>query len=249
MKKLFLILLILTVYGSTNAQQYAEIGVFGGGSYYLGELNPGQQFLHTRPAFGAFLRHNFNERLAIRGGFTYGTLHGEDVNLDRGLNFTSYVSDISATMELNFFNYFIGSLRSFATPYMFVGASVFMFNPKATYNGNTFVLHDENTEDMSKIYKRTQFAVPFGIGVKYSLTRFMGISASWTMNKAFTDYIDDISTTYPANSSTLSDPTGMHTEGMQRGDPTYNDWYSFFGLSLSLRVNYLQKERCLNNNY
>ena len=272
MKKLILILLIITVYGNANAQRYAEVGVFGGGSYYLGELNPGQQFLFTKPAFGAFLRHNFNDRIAIRGAFTYGTLKGDDykseVNPDRGLNFTSPVSDISATLEFNFFEYFIGSLRHFVTPYMFAGASVFMFNPKGTYNGETLVLHDLNTEGQGsdaypdrKMYKRTQFAIPFGVGVKYSLTSFMGLSASWTMNKTFTDYIDDVSTTYyfdaskfdpdapPPPNAIFADPTMKHDEGMQRGDPTYNDWYSFFGLSLSIRLNYLERERCLNNNY
>ncbi|MDY0102418.1 MAG: DUF6089 family protein [Lentimicrobium sp.] len=267
MKKLILALLLFTVYGTVDAQRYGEIGLFGGGSYYLGDLNPGNQFLLTKPAFGAFLRHNFNERIAVRGGFTYGTLQGDDlvskVNPERGLNFTSHVSDISATVELNFFDYFIGSLRHFVTPYMFAGASVFMYNPKATYNGNTFVLHDINTEGQGsifpdrKMYKRTQFAIPFGIGIKYSLNSFMGISASWTMNKTFTDYIDDVSTTYYFNTTGLSptvispsqlasDPTLQHEKDMQRGDPTYNDWYSFIGLSVSIRLNYLEKERCLN---
>ena len=252
MKKLILILLIITVYGNVNAQ-YAEIGIFGGGSYYLGDLNPGKQFLLTKPAVGAFVRHNFNERLAIRGGFTYGNLHGDDliskVNPDRGLNFTTHISDISAVLELNFFEYFIGSLRHFVTPYMFAGGSLFMFNPKATYNDADYNLHELSTEDLDKRYSRTQFAIPFGIGVKYSLNDFMGLSASWTMNKTFTDYIDDVSTTYPNNPPIESDPTGLHSGGMQRGDPTYDDWYSFVGLSLSIRVNYLKKERCLNDFY
>ena len=271
MKKIILAFLIIIAYNHVNAQRYAEIGVFGGGSYYLGELNPRQQFLLTKPAFGAFVRHNFNERIAIRGGFTYGTLKGDDykskVNPLRGLNFTTPVSDISATLEFNFFEYFIGSLRHFVTPYMFAGASVFMYNPKATYEGETYVLHDLNTEGQGsdafpdrKMYKRTQFAIPFGIGAKYSLNSFIGISASWTMNKTFTDYIDDVSTTYylsespvgtnvPPEAAIAADPTMRYAKVMQRGDPTYNDWYSFFGLSISIRMNYLEKERCLNNNY
>ena len=80
------------------------------------------------------------------------------------------------------------------------------------------------------------------------------------MNKTFTDYIDDVSTTYylsespvgtnvPPEAAIAADPTMRHAKGMQRGDPTYNDWYSFFGLSISIRMNYLEKERCLNNNY
>lgn len=267
MKKLIFVLILLIATVSLRAQRYGEIGIFGGGSYYLGELNPGKPFLLSKPAFGGFIRHNFNERTAIKGALTYGTLTGDDmiskVNTNRGLNFTSPITDISATFELNFFDYFIGSLRHFVTPYMYAGGSLFLFNPKASYGGTTYELHGLATEGQGsvyperKMYKRTQFAIPFGIGVKYSLNSFMGLSVDWGMRKTFTDYIDDISTTYYLDLQSLtpsetnaaglaSDPTLSHNRGMQRGDPTYNDWYSFFGVSLSIRLNYLERERCLN---
>lgn len=268
MKKRILLLSFLFTTMLAGAQSYGEIGLFGGGSYYLGDLNPGSQFLLTKPAAGAFIRHNFNERTAIRGSFTYGTLHGDDaiskVNTNRNLNFTSHISDISATFEFNFYEYFIGSLRHFVTPYMFGGASVFFFNPKATYNGVTYELHGLSTEGQGssafperKAYKRTGFSIPFGIGVKYSINSFIGMSLDWRMHKTFTDYIDDVSTTYYLDLQGLSpgevepfelasDPGLNHNSGMQRGDSKYNDWYSFVGISISLRLNYLERERCLN---
>lgn len=268
-------IIIISAYASAAGQKYGEIGIFGGGAYYLGDLNPGRQFYLTQPALGGFVRHNFNERTAIRAGFTYGTLRGDDlksnVNIDRGLNFTSHVSDISAVFELNFFDYFIGSLRHFLTPYMFAGGSVFYFNPKAEYAGFTdpLVLHDLRTEGQNpgEMYSRWQLSVPFGIGVKYSLNSFTGIAANWTLHKTLTDYLDDVSTTYyfdphdpddpnrpidelpkrpKAEAEKASDPTLSHIKDMQRGDPSYDDWYSFFGISLSIRLNYLERERCLN---
>ncbi|MBW6489980.1 MAG: hypothetical protein K0B15_02185 [Lentimicrobium sp.] len=278
MKKLILFVIVIFAYAGAFGQHYGEIGIFGGGSYYLGDLNPGRQFFLTKPAFGGFLRHNFNDRTAIRAGFTYGTIQGDDLrskaNTDRAINFTSHVSDISAVFELNFFEYFIGSLRHFITPYMFAGGSVFYFNPKAEYPGfsDQLVLHNLRTEGQNpgEMYSRWQFSVPFGIGFKYSLNSFMGIAASWTMHKTFTDYIDDVSTTYyfdpqdpddpnrpideppkrpKIEAEKASDPTGAHMKGMQRGDSSYDDWFSFAGISLSIKLNYLVKEKCLNKFY
>ncbi|GAB1404164.1 hypothetical protein MASR1M74_13430 [Lentimicrobium sp.] len=254
-----------------SAQKYGEIGVSAGGSYYLGDLNPGQQFLLTKPAFGAFVRHNFNERVAIKGAVMFGSVEGDDlkskVNLQRGLNFQSKITDIAATFEFNFFDYFIGSLRHYVTPYMYAGGSVLMFNPKASYNGTTYELHGMNTEGQGsamyperKGYNRTVFAIPFGVGIKYSLGRFVGASLDWSMRKTFTDYIDDVSTTYyldlqsvdpgsATDTQLTSDPALKHRAGMQRGNDAYNDWISFVTISISLRLNYLENERCLNPYY
>ncbi len=271
MKRGILLIYFLLITLLAGAQSYAEIGIFGGGSYYLGDLNPGRQFLLTKPALGGFVRHNFNERLAVKGSLHYGTLHGDDavskVNTARNLNFTSHITDISGTFEFNFFEYFIGSLRHYVTPYMYGGASVFFFNPKATYNGTTYQLHDLGTEGQGsavypdrKPYKRTGFAVPFGIGIKYSLNNFIGMSLDWRMNKTFSDYIDDVSKTYYLDLRSISageadaheiasDPTLSHSTGMQRGDSKGNDWYSYIGASVSVRVNYLKRTRCLNIYY
>ncbi|MHC1776733.1 MAG: DUF6089 family protein [Lentimicrobium sp.] len=250
------------------AQRYGEIGISGGGMYYLGDLNPGKQFLMTQPAFGGFVRHNFNERLAVRAGLTYGILKGDDAvsgqNQRRNLNFQSSITDISGTFEFNFFNYFIGSQRYYFTPYMYGGASVFFFNPKGNVNGELTELRSLGTEGQGspeypwmKEYGKIGFAIPFGIGIKYSLGSFVGLSVDWGMRKTFTDYIDDVSTYYYLDlagaapgevspAALASDPTLMHNAGMQRGDSTYDDWYSVISASISLRLNYLEKTRCLN---
>ena len=35
----------------------------------------------------------------------------------------------------------------------------------------------------------------------------------------------------------MSDPTGTHLKGDQRGDPDKKDWYSFAGITLSFKLN------------
>lgn len=263
---LFPVLLFISF--NLSAQSYGEIGIFGGGSYYLGDLNPGKQFQLVKPAFGAFLRHNFNERVAVNLSGTIGKVAGDDAvsgyDPSRNLNFNSNITDISATMEINFFEYFIGSLRNYITPYMFGGGGVVLFNPKGIYGGETYELQPLGTEGQNSNvypdrdpYKKVAFQIPFGIGVKYSLNDFIGINAYWSMHKTFTDYLDDVSTTYyldlagsnPAETGIeglLSDPTLSHNTGMQRGNSQNNDWYSTAGVTLSVRINYSGHKKCLN---
>jgi len=267
MKRLTVLSLLLFSL-SAFAQRYAEVGVSAGGMYYLGDLNPGKHFMMTQLAFGGFLRHNFNERLAVKAGIIYGNVKGDDAESgfhpDRNLNFQSSITDFSATFEFNFFDYFIGSQRHNFTPYMFAGASAFLFNPKASVNGSLTELRSIGTEGQGsaaypdrKEYGKVAFSVPFGIGVKYSMSRFVGLSLNWTMHKTFTDYLDDVSTTYfldlagsnpgeVSEQALLSDPTLRHNDGMQRGDSEYDDWFSDIQLSVSFRLNYLDKQRCLN---
>jgi hypothetical protein len=64
--------LLLAFYLKPANGQDIDVGVFVGGSYYLGELNPGRQFLFTRPAYGGLVRFNINERFAIRGQLLRG---------------------------------------------------------------------------------------------------------------------------------------------------------------------------------
>ena len=35
----------------------------------------------------------------------------------------------------------------------------------------------------------------------------------------------------------MSDPTGTHIAGEQRGNPDKKDWYSFAGITLSFKLN------------
>ena len=71
MKKSFCILTIALLSALTGLAQRPkpsqEVGVFLGGSYYIGDLNPTTQFdQFTQPAAGVVFRYNFNPRLAAR---------------------------------------------------------------------------------------------------------------------------------------------------------------------------------------
>ena len=260
-----LLLFIIFLAIGASAQRSSEIGLSGGGSYYIGELNPGKPFVYTKPAFGIFYRRNLNSRLAWQLHGFRGTLKGVDgassYFSDRNLNFESKVTEIAAQFEVNFFEYFIGSRKNRLSPYIFGGVGVFMFKPTGVLNGTKYELKPMGTEGQGITggpaqYKLTQLCFPFGIGMKYSLSQYIGLGMEWGMRKTTTDYIDDISGTYfdmtgaEPIAQQLADPSGTHTTGMQRGNSKNEDWYSFAMISISFKFRIFEKEKCLEmNNY
>jgi len=244
--------------------QDIDIGVFGGGSYYLGDLNPGRQFLFTRPAFGGIVRFNLNERWAIRGQLLRGEVAGDDAvskaNEMRNLRFTSNITEFSTIIEFNFLEYLSGSHVYYFSPFLFAGPAFFTFNPKTDFRGQSYALRDIGTEGQidDERYSLYSSAFAFGLGFRYSLNSKLGMSLEWGMRKTFTDYLDDISGNYyvdftqltPAEigaRQVLSDPSPIkHQPGMQRGNAQNNDWYSFAGITLTYRFTVGEKSTCVD---
>ena len=77
MKKTFF-LLLFAGFMLASSGQTMEVGLFGGLSYYLGELNPGIHFLTPKPAYGALARVNFNPRLAVKASVYRGKVIAND---------------------------------------------------------------------------------------------------------------------------------------------------------------------------
>jgi hypothetical protein len=253
---------------SLSAQHWGELGVVGGGSFYMGDLNPSKPFLMTREAFGILYRYNINQRLAVRVHALNGKLAADDnvskADTNRNLNFISNVTEIGTQFEVNFFDYRLGSDIYQISPYMFGGFSYFRFNPKATVEGASVSLQQLRTEGQGSAYtdrepyKLWSFAIPFGLGLKISLGKTVGLGFEWGMRKTFTDYLDDVSKTYyldlagtnPSAAGTLelaSDPALNHNKDMQRGNSHNNDWYSFAVVSLVFKIKIKNDERCRDN--
>ena len=256
------IVIAMSLHPFAQAQKYTDMGVLGGVTYYIGDLNPKTPFMMAKPAYGFLIRQNFNSRVSLRAQVLRGTVAGDDAtskaNLQRNLNFESTITEAGVQLEVNFFEYYIGSKLHPITPFLFGGASMFFFKPIGTVNGSSVELQPLTTEGQNSPYNLYAFSMPFGLGVKYSISKLMGIGAEWGMRKTTTDYLDDVSKTYyldlagknPANASTkelASDPTLTHNAGMQRGNSRDTDWYSFAGITLTVKIRMFGKERCLDH--
>jgi hypothetical protein len=182
MKRITLIIILVIAGIGMQAQKTLEVGLFGGGAYYIGDINPGKHFMMTKLSYGLVARFNLDPRWTVKLSGYRGDIAGDDnvakTVTNRDLKFESKVTDISAVVEFNFFNYITGSTRNFITPYIFGGVGVFIFDPKA----DGIALRDLGTEgqnigfhDRSR-YTTTQISLPFGFGFKYSLNKKLGIA-------------------------------------------------------------------------
>jgi hypothetical protein len=270
LKKYTLIFASFFLFSLTGSAQHkhkksAEIGVFLGGSYYIGDLNPTVHFgPQTKPAGGVVFRYNLNTRLSARANAFFGTIQADDAlaksagQEQRNLDFKSPITELSAQLEFNFLDYAIGNEKKKFSPYIFLGLGMFKFNPEANRNNTWVPLQPLGTEGQGldggasrKKYKLLQVSIPFGVGIKTNLSKNIGLSIEWGMRKTFTDYLDDVSKTYydpiklgaarGATAAELSDRS-IHTDpnysnvGRQRGNPTTKDWYSFAGIVLTLKL-------------
>jgi hypothetical protein len=247
-----------------QAQNNIEVGLFIGDAYYLGDLNPDVHFRNAQLAYGVMARYNLDDRWSVKLGITRGTVKGnsEQANFlpGRNLQFESPITDFSLMGEFNFFSYFTGSRWNWITPYLYAGVGGFIFQPTS---GGT-KLQPLGTEGQNvgyegrTPYKTIEVNIPFGLGVKVSIGKKIGLTAFWEMHKTFTDYIDDVSTTYyligtaikpDDQAGMLSDPTRNHLSGMQRGNSKSNDWYSFSGLTVTYKFDLKGRRKCKENRH
>ncbi len=258
-----LLLLSFLIFGNTiQAQQFkpnTEIGILLGASYYQGDLNT-VHFNQSSPAAGLVIRKNIDKRFVYKAEIMYLNLRSDERDSDdtiaasRGLHFRSPVYELSGQVEFNFLPYDPGNPLYTWTPFVYGGVSIFNFNPQAenaATNGEWVDLQEMGTEGQGSTtfpdrqkYSLIQFSAALGGGVKIAVSNSFNIIFEYSTRKTFTDYLDDVSTTYPGGDLTdmtpvaisMSDPLGTHLKDDQRGNSDKNDWYSFAGITLSFKL-------------
>ncbi|MBK6953898.1 MAG: hypothetical protein IPH24_18190 [Crocinitomicaceae bacterium] len=239
----------------------AEFGFFGGGSYYIGDLNPAKHFVYSKPAFGAIFRYNLTTRYSLRFTATYGNVYGSDAASDdpfmvqRNLSFKSDILELAFGVELDLFKYRINDMKYPITPYFFYEIAYFKMNPTGEMNGEDFSLQALGTEGQGTSlndknpYKLNQLSVPLGIGLKFNLRARLAVSFEYGIRKTFTDYLDDVSGSYvdpdllAAYNGSLAaefsdrsiNDNGLSNVGFNRGNSSNKDWYAFYGMMITFK--------------
>ncbi len=254
------IMLSFFSFAHLSAQTY-QIGVFLGGSNYVGDLVPGiVELEETHGAIGAFGQFGLHPYLSFRVSATYGSISGSDANNDRSDLQSRNLSFQSSIVEGSFqlIGHILGGKSKF-DPYVLAGVSAFRFNPKALYEGEWIDLQPLGTEGQELIfggerkYNRLQLAIPMGGGIQFHTDGGLVWGLEMGYRKTFTDYLDDVSTVYPNRSVllenrgelavALSDRSGeflgddsFKEEGSGRGGADYKDGYFFVGITASLSL-------------
>ncbi|MEZ4904397.1 MAG: DUF6089 family protein [Spirosomataceae bacterium] len=204
-----LLLSAITTY-TQQVQPRWEVGGGLGLSGYLGDLNKSDFFSAEPKLSGGLLgRYHFNRSWALRGALTFGTLSGNDANFDdrkiRGFNTRSPLTDLSAIVEYDFlgkkrFRYdstsFKVSFKRKLSPYLFTGAGLGFTNPKPDFTGTSSTaanFRQGAIADQATNYSKTNFVIPFGVGVRYDLAEHWVLGAEAGFRLAFTDYLDGVS--------------------------------------------------------
>src|ERR1044071_6885028 len=109
MKKILVAALLSLTLSPLWSQTSNELGIFIGGSYYIGELNPtGHLNSLTRPAAGIVYRHNLGYRVSFAGSALFGSVQGIDARTSsyeqqqRNLSFRSRIYELAFRTEFNF---------------------------------------------------------------------------------------------------------------------------------------------------
>lgn len=231
MKRLLTVFLIAFMVFEAHGQQSVDVGFFGGAGTYFGDMTKIDWKKSINPAYGAFMRFNFNPRYALRFNVLNGSIGavGEfdsktmDINQnDKYWDFNKNVLDISLQFEFNFFKYIVGAKETPYSTYIFGGVGM-----------QTYRYHIDNI-DGSEINP----TIPFGLGFKFNLSKRIGLGIEAGLRKTFSDKLDN-----------LDDPLSYQiTDGVQVTQIKYtdqyhnNDWTAYTGVHLVYKLIYGSKE-------
>lgn len=211
-----ILLILLLVFPSKliTAQRKSDIGLIGGASYYMGDINHSRHFYAPSAAGGIIYRYNFNPRHSLRFSGLYTSLKGNDNDFEdafqqrRGYGFKTSIIDLGITTEFNFMNYKPTSLRKDRySPYVSAGV------------GYASVL-SSSIQPYRNIRAKSAATIIFGVGFKYNLARRWSTGAEWTFRKTLNDMLD-----------------GTENIGTEQGVFFHNnDWYSIVGLFITYKI-------------
>ena len=273
---LLLLLPLAAVAQRDDLLSRSELVVAGGGMNYLGDLNDQSAFGEVHAAFGVGVRCRLDNRWSLRFGGAYGGISAsEDCIVKRNLTFRSRIYEGSLVAEFNFRPYGPGATEGRWTPYLFGGVAVFHFGPETQYTApdgtvSWVALQPLCTEGQGttvyterRPYPLTQVCMPFGVGMRWRLSKNVSLTAEYGFRKTWTDYLDDVSTTYVGSAvllaevqdgvlaAALADRSEVpNAVGIKRGDDSLDDWYSYFNLSLGMNLDmlfgWMRSKRCRN---
>ncbi len=243
------VVIIIAAFSSVNAQSFYALrrersiiltaGL--GSSTYFGDLSNPKKLISPDPSINVGLQYYITKRIALRTELNWFTISGDDKDADekgrirRNLSFSSSNLELSAVGIINLYQ---NGNRFYRRPmfnvYVFGGVALLYMNPKTKYKGEWVALQPLQTEGVS--YSLIQPIVPYGLGIRFKVSPLFNVSVEGGWRKTFTDYLDDVSTVYPAVIPFLSDrgqEIGYPAKpGGIRGNPTNDDAYMLFNVKV-----------------
>ena len=202
------------------------LGDIGGKSMSRRDFVADMHIPSTRWAVGGFYRKRRSKKIAWSGTFDYIRIQDRDdlttyfPRRARNLRFKNDMLELSARGEFTLYYDSDLTNQGYFSPdmkiYVFAGLAGLYTNPKgyineyaadyivrkqggstSDYYGNWYSLRKWKTEGQLSPYLPLTFAVPTGIGMYFTYMKKWRVGWEYSWRMTFTDYLDDISTTYP----------------------------------------------------
>ena len=197
--------------------QIHEVGIFLGGSNYIGDIGKTLYVSPNEGAFGLLYKWNKSPRHAYRISYTQSKITANDLDSKegsrnlRGYNIESDLKEAYLGLEFNFVDFNLHRLERKITPYVSSGLGYFSLQ----YRLNKSLLPiPSNIPAQGRSERRKSIAIPIILGIKTNISaRLIGaleVGARYTL----TDNID-----------------GSFYKNI--GNINNNDWYVFSGATLT----------------
>lgn len=210
-----LILSILSI--QLSVAQINEIGLFLGGSNFIGDVGATDYISPNQLAIGGLYKWNRSKRHSYRASIIFSELEGIDTNSDdprrvqRGYEFSSKITEISLGMEFTFLDFNLHSGEKLGTPYLYSGITVAYHDNHYFSNG---VQRSENTSSWA-------YGIPMVLGFKTNFMENFILGAEIGARYTFSDELDG------------SVPEKESLQPQRFGNINNNDWYVFSGITLT----------------
>ncbi len=215
MNRILILLFLLS--GTTIAKaQIHEIGVFLGGANYIGEIGGNAHISPKDPAAGILYKWNRSPRHSWRFSIMHGRVSANDADSKaparklRNLKFENDITELSAGMEFDFFDFNLHESGTKVTPFVYSGLSY------ALYKGLFFV-----SDEVRSNASHGTLAIPMVLGIKGRLLPHLVLAVESGARFTFADDIDG------------SNPTNENLAPLRFGNLNSKDWYVFTGVTLT----------------
>ena len=218
MRSLIIFLFIIFNYTFCSGQIH-EIGIFAGGSNFIGDIGSTKYISPNQTAFGGIYKWNRSPRHSFRFSVIATDLEGKDSESDdprriqRDYSFKNNIVELSAGIEFTFLDFNLHEGGNKSTPYLFTGITFANFE-NYYYNGVGTRIY-ENTNSNA-------YGIPMVLGFKTTITEKFIFAIEVGARYTFTDELDG---SMP-DAKYLIESNGI-------GNTNNNDWYVFTGATLT----------------
>jgi len=215
----FIIVLFSIIFAQNSQAQIYEVGVFFGGSNFIGDVGSTTYISPNQFAVGGIVKWNRSPRHSFRASVIFSELEGVDSKsndprrVQRDYSFNTSILEISAGMEFTFLDFNLHDVGNKTTPYLYTGISVahhdnYFFNQAGEFTS-------ENTSSWA-------YGIPMTLGIKTTLSTHIILAAEIGARYTFSDELD----------GSIPDSENLQ-QAFSFGNINSNDWYVFSGITLT----------------